>query len=222
MRLGFAISPAIQPDILLMDEWIATGDAAFIKRAQARLRARFNESRIVVLASHSTSLLRETCNKGLLLNEGRLAYFGDVKEALGVYADTVARAGSTVYADMAASDPLLFGDALGTIERIKVASGFIEVEGWAMESNRSPALKLCIELDGALVSRANFDRVDRQDVRDHLAKNTGAYGFRIRLTEFDGVAEDVVARLKLGVDSSDGRLGVPLPVARGAIVERVE
>ncbi|MBO9717058.1 MAG: ABC transporter ATP-binding protein, partial [Pseudoxanthomonas sp.] len=77
MRLGFSISTAVQPDILLMDEWLSTGDASFVERAQKRLTDRFDGSRIAVIASHSTSLLRKTCNKAIVLDKGRMRFFGD-------------------------------------------------------------------------------------------------------------------------------------------------
>jgi ABC-type polysaccharide/polyol phosphate transport system ATPase subunit len=90
MRLGFAISTAVQHDIMLMDEWIGAGDAAFIHKARDRMRNRVDGAKIVVLASHNTALLRDVCNRGLVLDGGRVQYFGDIAPAIKTY-ETILR-----------------------------------------------------------------------------------------------------------------------------------
>lgn len=219
MRLGFAISTAIQPDILLMDEWIATGDAAFIKKAQGRLRSRLHDSRIVVLASHSTGLLRELCNKALLLDEGKMVLFDSIEEGLRVYGDMVARMAEHSAEQYVTTNPLLFGDVLGTIERIRVDARCVEIEGWAREDNGAPVSSLCIELDGQVHSFGEFERVDRQDVRNHLAKKRGDYGFRLVFDRFEGDPASVAMRLRVCVDTGNGKPGSSLPLARGGKIE---
>lgn len=85
IRLGFALATAMQNEILIMDEWIGAGDASFIKKAKERIRARVDNAKIVVLASHNASLLKSVCNKALLLEEGRLLAFDGVDEILSAY-----------------------------------------------------------------------------------------------------------------------------------------
>lgn len=85
MRLGFALATAVQHDILIMDEWIGTGDAAFVEKAKNRLQSRVDNAKIVVLASHNFSLLRSVCNKAMLLERGRLLAMGEVDEVLKRY-----------------------------------------------------------------------------------------------------------------------------------------
>ena len=85
MRLAFAVSTAISPDILLLDEWIGVGDAHFIKKAEDRMNAMVAKTGILVLASHNNSLLREVCNKGLVLEHGEALFFGEIGEALAHY-----------------------------------------------------------------------------------------------------------------------------------------
>jgi len=89
MRLGFAISTAVQHDIMLMDEWIGTGDVEFLAKAKERLAGRVASSKIVVLASHSAGLLSSVCNKGMVLDKGRMEFLGDVKDALQFYRELV-------------------------------------------------------------------------------------------------------------------------------------
>lgn len=85
MRLGFAISTAVQHDIMLFDEWFGAGDAQFVERARERLLDRIEGSGIVIMASHNDSLLRKLCNRALLIDGGRLLFDGSVSEVLSKY-----------------------------------------------------------------------------------------------------------------------------------------
>lgn len=69
-RLAFAVLTAIEADVLLMDEWIAVGDAAFQEQASQRLRALVERSGILVLASHDHDILRHYCNKVMRMESG--------------------------------------------------------------------------------------------------------------------------------------------------------
>lgn len=82
VRLAFGIATSQSPEILLMDEIIGAGDAAFIDRAEARLQQFVRSSGIMVVATHSHGILEKWCNKAILLNHGRLAAMGDVKSVI--------------------------------------------------------------------------------------------------------------------------------------------
>lgn len=84
-RLGFSLVTAIDPGILLIDEWIAAGDARFLDRADKRMCELVERSSIVVLASHSAEILRTMCNKAALMREGRILEVGPVDETLDRY-----------------------------------------------------------------------------------------------------------------------------------------
>jgi ABC-type polysaccharide/polyol phosphate transport system ATPase subunit len=73
VRLAFAIATARQPEILLMDEWIGAGDAAFLKKVHARLHALLDRVGILVLASHNRNLLGRVCNRIVRLERGGVA-----------------------------------------------------------------------------------------------------------------------------------------------------
>lgn len=85
MRLAFAVMTSLESDILLMDEVIGTGDARFIHKAEARLDEFMNRAKIMVIASHSDGVIREFCNKALLLKNGTPFASGDVDEILSIY-----------------------------------------------------------------------------------------------------------------------------------------
>lgn len=76
IRLAFAVSLIKKSDILLMDEWLSVGDADFNIRASARLRKYIEDSSILVLASHSPQLLKETCTRFFRMHKGSLVEVG--------------------------------------------------------------------------------------------------------------------------------------------------
>lgn len=78
-RLVFSVATTLDPDILLFDEWLSTGDADFIQQATKRMSELLEKSRALVLASHSFELIQKMCNKLLVLDAGEQKYFGDVE-----------------------------------------------------------------------------------------------------------------------------------------------
>jgi ABC-type polysaccharide/polyol phosphate transport system ATPase subunit len=91
VRLGFAVSTCILPEILLMDEWLSAGDARFLEKAQKRMEQFVGSSNILVLASHSVDLLRNWCNRGILLQHGRIAAQGDINDVVAAYQEMLSR-----------------------------------------------------------------------------------------------------------------------------------
>jgi ABC-type polysaccharide/polyol phosphate transport system ATPase subunit len=89
IRLAFAISTCIQPDILIMDEWLTAGDAHFLDKAQKRIEGFVQGSSILVLASHSMGLIERWCNRGILLHQGHVMTMGPIKEAVAAYQQLV-------------------------------------------------------------------------------------------------------------------------------------
>lgn len=85
IRLSFAIATAIDPEILLMDEGIGAGDAQFAEGAKVRLDEFYGKLDILVIASHSDDLIRQLCNKAMLLEHGKILAYGDVEEVLKIY-----------------------------------------------------------------------------------------------------------------------------------------
>ena len=84
-RLSFAISTSYAPSILVADEGVGAGDAVFYEKAQKRINSFMSNSGILVLASHSEGLLKQFCNKGLLLDKGTTIAYGDLDMVLEKY-----------------------------------------------------------------------------------------------------------------------------------------
>ncbi|MBV8801708.1 MAG: ABC transporter ATP-binding protein [Gammaproteobacteria bacterium] len=82
MRLAFSVATCIQPEILLMDEVIGVSDENFLERARNRLNQLIAKANIVVLASHSKEIIKNLCNKAILMNAGKLELFDTVDKVL--------------------------------------------------------------------------------------------------------------------------------------------
>lgn len=89
VRLAFAVSTAVDAEILLLDEVMGVGDASFMHKAEARLEQLHGRAEIVVLAMHSNKEIRKVCNKALWMERGRVRAFGDVEEVVSQYAAAV-------------------------------------------------------------------------------------------------------------------------------------
>lgn len=85
VRLAFAISTCIRPEILILDEWLAAGDARFLTKAQCRMEEFVDGSSIVVLASHSLELVQRWCRRAILLRQGVVEAIGPVEDMIAHY-----------------------------------------------------------------------------------------------------------------------------------------
>ena len=79
-RLAFSIATSLDPEILLMDEWIGAGDPNFQEKASLRMEAIAKKAGIVVLASHNHALLKRACNKVLELDGGLVKSFSTMED----------------------------------------------------------------------------------------------------------------------------------------------
>jgi teichoic acid transport system ATP-binding protein len=84
-RLRFAISTAARPEILLIDEALATGDARFRRKSAERIDEIRDTAGTVVLVSHSMSTIRQTCTRGLWMHRGELRMDGPIGEVVDAY-----------------------------------------------------------------------------------------------------------------------------------------
>jgi lipopolysaccharide transport system ATP-binding protein len=85
LRLAFAVSTVVRPEILLMDEWLSVGDADFQHKAEARLRELVSETKILAIATHSRELVESVCNRAIWLEHGEIKMDGPVEEVSSAY-----------------------------------------------------------------------------------------------------------------------------------------
>lgn len=84
-RLGFAIATAWTPDVLILDEVLAVGDARFLHRCKSRFEEFHEAGTTILIVSHDEEAIRENCQRGIWLDEGRILADGPVDEVLDRY-----------------------------------------------------------------------------------------------------------------------------------------
>lgn len=85
LRLAFAVSTSITADILIMDEWLSVGDGAFAERAEQRLKNLVDNSEILIIASHSKTLIEKASSTMLWLDHGKLRELGSTSGLTSQY-----------------------------------------------------------------------------------------------------------------------------------------
>lgn len=135
VRLGFAVSTCVIPDVLIVDEALAVGDAAFQFKCFARIEEIGSRGGNLLLASHDRQMLLRHCQRGLLLDRGRLVADGPMRDIINRYDDSL----------FAASQPEGAGHRAAAVPAA-------EPEQDAQEFVRSPVTAACLPL------RAFFNR----------------------------------------------------------------
>lgn len=85
LRLAFAVSTIVRPEILLMDEWLSVGDEGFKHKAEVRMTELVQSTNILVIASHSRDLILHTCNRAIWLEHGKIRMDGDSQSVVTAY-----------------------------------------------------------------------------------------------------------------------------------------
>ena len=88
-RLGFSVATVVEPEILILDEVLAVGDAKFRKKSEARIQEMFDEGVTVLFVSHSLKQVRRVCNKAMILEHGHLLDYGDIEPISEKYAGMI-------------------------------------------------------------------------------------------------------------------------------------
>lgn len=86
VRLGFAIAAHLEPEILVVDEVLAVGDAEFQKKAIGKMQdVSKGEGRTVLFVSHNMAAVRSLCTRGIVLENGTVSYTGSIKDSIDLY-----------------------------------------------------------------------------------------------------------------------------------------
>ena len=84
-RVGFSIATSVDPDVLLLDEVLATGDAVFREKSRGRVEEMVRSARAVVLVTHDMNWVTEFCNRAILLRKGQIVADGDPREVVAMH-----------------------------------------------------------------------------------------------------------------------------------------
>ena len=84
-RLAFSVSTTINPEILVIDEALSAGDAAFKDKSYQRIQELANQAKTLLIVSHALATIQDLCNEVLWLDHGKIAMQGDPKEVTAAY-----------------------------------------------------------------------------------------------------------------------------------------
>jgi ABC-2 type transport system ATP-binding protein len=113
VRLGFAVAVNVEPDVLLIDEVLAVGDERFQQKCMDRVKQFQREGRTIVFVSHSADVMRQICERVIVLERGKVKTIADPGEAIGVFR-------SSLLEQEGALGNELLDEAAGTAEQVHV------------------------------------------------------------------------------------------------------
>jgi homopolymeric O-antigen transport system ATP-binding protein len=158
VRLGFAIAAHLDPDVLLVDEVLAVGDAAFQSKCLQRIAALKQRGTTILFVSHDLAAVQQLCNRVLLLEKGRVLTCGDPVSTVREYLRTVAERHTTLPADVEA-----------------VARGVVSIRGLTVHDGR-----------GAKAVEISTGDPFRVRVEYSAARSTGDVAFEVFFYTQDG------------------------------------
>ncbi len=98
VRLGFAVAAHLDPEILIVDEVLAVGDAEFQKKCLGKMSGLAGEGRTVLFVSHNMGSIKQLCEQGILLSDGKIHYQGEINECVDKYLNMNLQDASTILA----------------------------------------------------------------------------------------------------------------------------
>jgi lipopolysaccharide transport system ATP-binding protein len=126
MRLGFAVAAFLEPDVLLVDEALAVGDAAFQQKCLERMRAVLSGGTTLVFVSHDFAAVEATCSRGIWLRHGVLEQDGPVQEVLNSYRRSIEEAAEAAF-EVRGEVRLLKAEVSGPAEGPVATDGLLDV-----------------------------------------------------------------------------------------------
>ncbi len=129
VRLGFAVAAFLEPEILVVDEVLAVGDAEFQKKAIGKMQdVSQGGGRTVLFVSHNMAAVKKLCKHGVVLENGMVKFIGDVKEAVDNYISGSDNISSNVYFDDLSTAPGNDNIRIRSFEVTPVEGSVINVE----------------------------------------------------------------------------------------------
>jgi lipopolysaccharide transport system ATP-binding protein len=93
VRLGFAIAAHLQPEILIIDEVLAVGDAEFQKKCLGKMQDVSKSGRTILFVSHNMTAVQGLCNKSVFMQKGRMIEYGETSHVIGTYMSKISKTG---------------------------------------------------------------------------------------------------------------------------------
>jgi lipopolysaccharide transport system ATP-binding protein len=179
VRLAFSVAAHLQPEILVVDEVLAVGDAAFQKKCMGKMEATASEGRTVLFVSHNMTAIGTLCSRAIYLSEGRIVFSGPSRAAIGQYlSQDVVKSLEVDFRDTEVKDSVArllrvrFVDRnLTTADWLAVDKEFgIEITYQIMGKGYRPTPNILISTEGGVKAFQSLE------TRANLALEKGTYG----------------------------------------------
>jgi lipopolysaccharide transport system ATP-binding protein len=121
VRLGFAVAACIEPDILLVDEVLAVGDAAFRQKCMDRIRLLLDRGTAIIFVSHNLWLAQAICESAIYLEKGQALFSGEISRAIALYDRALSEQRAREF-DLVATEAVEVGDDV-EITKVEVKNG---------------------------------------------------------------------------------------------------
>ncbi len=146
VRLAFAVAAHLEPEILIVDEVLAVGDAEFQKKCLGKMKDVSGEGRTVIFVSHNMAAVKALCNKGILLHNGSIKIIGSATHAIENYLKT----GINTSSHFDCSD-YVYGDDIIRVLKIEILNGFNNTNQIKFDEN----IKIKFKID----SKQDFENI---------------------------------------------------------------
>lgn len=186
VRLGFAVAAFLEPEILIVDEVLAVGDAEFQKRAIGKMKSISGESgRTVLFVSHNMNSVLQLCNRGIILDEGTLVFDGTSQDAVKNYIGSLKA--QTLFEGIDGNENILYATAAsvssdGDEGGVFFNSSPIRISLDVTVVDRIPSLVIGFNL----VSQYDYPiaRSDYNDVNQISTLEPGRYRFHFEIPSY--------------------------------------
>jgi lipopolysaccharide transport system ATP-binding protein len=193
VRLGFAVAASIDPDILLVDEVLAVGDAAFRQKCMDRIRVLLDQGTSIIFVSHNLWLVQAVCEKAVYLEHGKVKFAGSTVEAIGYY-------DRSLNEQRAAKLQIVRGQSKGTSEIIELTGiEIIANKNERSEINNDEQVKIHVNYHAyTKIENANLVvRILRSDGLTCCAIRTSLDGFNLSIYPGKGVITAILDPIQL-------------------------
>lgn len=219
VRLGFAIAIQVDPDVLLLDEILAVGDAAFQAKCFEKLNETRRRGRTLLLVTHDTHSAMRMCDRAILLDEGRIIAEGPSREVVSLYQQRVlAEREADPAAEMPVRPSKRWGTGEGRITSVQLcdaSDGPVD----RVSTGDATALKVVVEFNRDVIDPIMGFQLTTEDGKDLFGTNTlsrnadvGSFG--------PGDAVEVVFRQVL--DLLPGRYMITIAVVDNTASEPID
>ena len=215
VRLAFSVAAHLEPEILLIDEVLSVGDAAFQKKSLGKMEEVSQEGRTVLFVSHNMGAVRSLCSRGLLLEEGKLIVDDKIDHVLNTYlsskdVSTAGRLGWSVAEAPQDKELILFGIEIRSIDgevktTFPIDEGFeISIHYEIIEEVKNLRLYLRFK---TTMGETVFATYEDSQIQEGFNRKPGKYTAICKIPP--NILNDLTYRIFIGFDSPGYKVLIP-------------